>query len=368
MELKYGLKATEGKAGIEKHLQDFECTLKGSKDFLEDMSLLIESKKKLKLIDSNCKVDKNLDSPIFDLIIKGTEKDYTTIKNMNMALYKFTLESNSTNDTYKFKMDVRPGGNSVDYKIYSLIDDMSTTISDGKVVVNKGCYPYPFNKSTGKPNLNNTLLFRHIMDNKLESLFDGNGSTRPTQININDTTLNNRNVYYVAIPNDLNNAYENNTTNSNNLLKSVSISKLINVKTLKNFYPLNLKANPDGCNDVLDANGNYTTTITLEGVNQESINNIVGKRFKLRFYANKNDNIILYETSVTATSNKNIVWKPTLNERSQIGIKHNETTNNDDITVLYADYEATIISDNITSPSYYNTIEIPVKFKNNKAS
>lgn len=109
MELKYGLKATEGKAGIEKHLKDFECTLKGSKDFLEDMSLLIESKKKLKLIDSNCKVDKNLESPVFDLIIKGSEKDYTTIKNEYKTEISNNLISNiiwldENNDSFKLKL------------------------------------------------------------------------------------------------------------------------------------------------------------------------------------------------------------------------------------------------------------------------
>jgi len=109
MELKYGLKATEGKAGIEKHLQDFELTLKGSKDFLEDMSLLIESKKKLKLIDSNCKVDKNLESPVFDLIIKGSEKDYTTIKNEYKTKIANKRISNiiwldENNDSFKLKL------------------------------------------------------------------------------------------------------------------------------------------------------------------------------------------------------------------------------------------------------------------------
>lgn len=111
MELKYGLKATKGNAGIEKHLEDFKCTLKGkgSKDFLEDMSLLIESKKKLKLIDSNCKVDKNLESPIFDLIIKGTEKDYTTIKNEYKTEISNNLISNiiwldENNDSFKLKL------------------------------------------------------------------------------------------------------------------------------------------------------------------------------------------------------------------------------------------------------------------------
>lgn len=105
MELKYGLKATEGKAGIEKHLNDFvECTSKGSKDFLEDMSLLIESKKKLKLIDSNCKVDKNLESPVFDLIIKGSEKDYTTIKNKYKTEISNIIWLDENNDSFKLKL------------------------------------------------------------------------------------------------------------------------------------------------------------------------------------------------------------------------------------------------------------------------
>lgn len=76
LELKYRFQATEGDAGIEQHILDFEKTIgKDSKgDFVSEMYDLVESKKELGLIDCQCNVDIHK-KPVFDLIFRGTEQD-----------------------------------------------------------------------------------------------------------------------------------------------------------------------------------------------------------------------------------------------------------------------------------------------------
>lgn len=282
-------------------------------------------------------------------------EDSTSCKVNNAALHTFSVDTSSSNESYSFSMYVR--SNSNDYKIYSIIDSESIDKS-GKI--NVGCYKYPFDQ--GKPVLQDTLLFRHIIDGKIKSFFDGDGVVVPTKISIDDEMLAGNDVYYVAIPNDIS---VTNTTNSNNILKTVSISKKIQVETLKQFYPLELTSVENECTDVLTKDGTFTTTISLTGKTKESIANIVGKRFKLRFFKNKGDSTPIYETTVAPNANNRIVWKPTADERIRIGLLHNKDTQSQEVTQLHMDYEATIIDKNITSPSYYNPITIPVKFINN---
>lgn len=286
--------------------------------------------------------------------------DKTSVVNDSVVFFNFVLKTNVVNNTFAFKMEVNTNNNSSDYKIYSIIDDVATTESDGKITINKGCYPYPFDKKMGKPTIENTLLFRHIMEGKIESVFDGSGSTRATQeITINNPTLGNRNVYYIAIPNYSKSTSNNKTTNINSILKPVSISKLVNVKTLQHFYPLELVADSDLCVDKLNADGTYSTTITLNGKDDNSINNIVGKRFKLRFL---DDNKSVKHEIVVTPTNNNIVLNLSSDDRLKIGITNNKETSNGNIIDLTMDYEATIIETNEVSPSYYNPISIPLKF------
>lgn len=76
LELKYRFQATEGDAGVEQHILDFEKTIgKDAKgDFVSEMSNLVESKKKLGLIDNRCNVDKTK-KPVFDLVFRGSKHD-----------------------------------------------------------------------------------------------------------------------------------------------------------------------------------------------------------------------------------------------------------------------------------------------------
>lgn len=83
LELKYRFQATEGDAGVEQHILDFEKTIgKDAKgDFVSEMSDLVESKKKLGLIDKRCNVDKSK-KPVFDLVFRGTKQDVSRFEKL----------------------------------------------------------------------------------------------------------------------------------------------------------------------------------------------------------------------------------------------------------------------------------------------
>lgn len=282
-----------------------------------------------------------------------TYEDSTTIKNDNLKFFNFTISTRLLNNQYSIKVNIKNDNPLVtNYKIYSIID--------APVGEENGCYPYPFNKSNGSPIMANTLLFRHIMDGNLKSYFDGNGTTSPKEISISDKNLKSRNLYYIAIPD-----YDKEsitTTNVNNILKSITISSLIDFKMLNKFYPLNLSFNEESCTDTLTKDGNFITSITLFGRDTESINNIPGKTFTLRFYSDNKKSEIVYTKTIEPELNKELVWKPTIAERTKIGIKNNEYTANGEITKIYFDYKATIMSENISSPAFYELIELPIKF------
>lgn len=282
----------------------------------------------------------------------ATYEDSTTIKNDNLKFFNFIISTRLINNKYSIKVNIDKDNPLVtNYKIYSIIDGP---------VSEKGCYPYPFNKSNGSPIMANTLLFRHIMDGKLISYFDGEGTTSPKEISISEEKLKSRNLYYIAIPDY--NKESITTTNVNNILKSVTISSLIDFKMLNKFYPLNLSFNKESCTDTLTKDGNFITSITLFGRDTESINNIPGKTFTLRFYSDNKKSKIVYTKTIEPELNKELVWKPDISERAKIGIKNNESTENGEITKIYFDYKATIISENISSPAFYDLIELPIKF------
>jgi hypothetical protein len=281
-----------------------------------------------------------------------TYENSTTIKNDNLKFFNFTISTRLVNNQYSIKVNIKNDNPLVtNYKIYSIIDGPAEK---------NGCYPYPFNKSNGSPIMANTLLFRHIMDGNLKSYFDGNGTTSPKEISISDENLKSRNLYYIAIPD-----YDKEsitTTNVNNILKSVTISSLIDFKTLNKFYPLNLSFNEQFCTDTLTKDGNFITSIKLFGRDIASINNISGKTFTLRFYSDNKKSEIVYTKTIEPELNEELVWKPTITERAKIGIRHNESTSNGTITNIYFDYKATIMSENISSPAFYDLIELPIKF------
>ena len=159
--------------------------------------------------------------------------DSTTVKNDNISLCTFVLETDTTSEVPTFNMSVKSNSD-VEYRIYPIIDSPATTEIDGVITVNKGCYPYPLKNDNGQPDIANTLLFRHIMEGVIESVFDYDESDLPIAIAVDDDRLNEKNVYYIAIPVFDETIVNEKTTNTNSILKSVSISKLIDVKTIGN--------------------------------------------------------------------------------------------------------------------------------------
>lgn len=82
LELKYKFKATEGDAGVDVHISDFEKTiakdLKG--EFRQEIKNLVEKKKELGLLKITQKVDDSL-KPVFDLVFMGSKRDSTIFEN-----------------------------------------------------------------------------------------------------------------------------------------------------------------------------------------------------------------------------------------------------------------------------------------------
>ena len=287
-----------------------------------------------------------------------TYTDSTYILQNEMALYKFIGEGEYTSGGYKFRMNVKTGTAS-NYKLYALINS-----SENK----DGCYNYPFSQKDGSPSIQNTKLFRHIMDGSLKDIFGKNGVTsNPDYFNSSDTLVAGKQVYYIAIPEKSEvDAVEKSA--NDNIFKSVSISKLINVESLNKFYPLNLKADTSRCTDILKNNSSYQTTITLIAMDERSKGNISGKRFKIQFYDSKKGDKLLYETTVYPNKNSEVVLNLTVDERQKIGIKHDESTSDGSETEIFFDYETVISSSGETSPTSYGIKSCIIKFKNEMTS
>lgn len=285
-------------------------------------------------------------------------EDNTSIKSNNMALYNFVMSTKLNEGVLSFKMDVPSTAGATSYKLFALID------SDDNV--ENGCYKYPFSKYTNKPNITDSLLFRKIINGTLSSPFTKNGYQKTNFISSdNDLLKGGKGVYYVAIPDYSTDS--DTKSNVNNVFKSVSISKLIDVGTLQKYYPLELVADNEYCTDILNNDGTFKTTLTIKCNDEQSRANIVNKRITLYFYADKKMNNLLYSTVISPNADKKIVWEPTLSEREKLGIKNTETTTNE-TTILYFNYKAEIPSENTESPSLYGVRSMSVKFINNKTT
>jgi hypothetical protein len=283
-------------------------------------------------------------------------EDSTSIKSNNMALYSFVMDTKLTNGILEFKMDIPPTVGATSYKLFALIN--------GDNDVTNGCYKYPFSQGTNKPNITDTLLFRKIINGTLTSPFTKNGHTKNQFIPSNHDLLSGgKGVYYVAIPDYPTDA--DTTSNENNVFKSVSVSKLINVEELQKYYPLELVAENDKCADILNADGTFKTTLTIICDDEQSRANIANKRITLYFYDNEKMDNLLYSIVINPNADKKIVWEPTSSEREKIGIKNTMDSTNE-TTILYFNYKAEIPSENSESPSMYGIRKMFVKFINNK--
>ena len=276
-----------------------------------------------------------------------TYKDETSIKQEGLSLHDFTLEPILSSDNeYRFIMDVVNPDNKHYYDLYALIDDNSG---------NDGHYPYPFEK--GSPTIVNTKLFRNIMSGNIKSVFNTSEA-----FSIYDEKLNNKNLYYIAIPNDGKNKVVTTKSNNNSILKAVSISKLIDIAKLKGFYPLELTYDETRTHDIYD-NGVFTTTVTLIGQDDKSKKNIEGKNFKVKIYNDEKGTNLLHEVTLSANNNE-VRWNLTAYDREKLGITNNVNTPTGVYYTCYYRYTSVIRETEESSPSSYKLRPLHIVFIN----
>lgn len=279
-------------------------------------------------------------------------EDSTSVKNTDICLFKFELESILISGKYSFRM--KPTTSYSDkYDFFAIID------SDENI---KGHYPYPFDNVKGVPTITNTKLFKNILTDKVESVFmkKNTPAKENPYIMFDDERLNGKNVYYVMVPTVKNDECIE-SSNEHSVLKAVTISRLIHVDSIQEFYPLNLTYNQDLCADVLKLNGTFKTTVVLQAEDDKSYKNIPGKYFTIRFYKNETDIIPSLTKTVQPNGDNELVMNLTGDDRIKIGLTNDSTTTTSSM-LFYFDYDATIISSNITSPTTYGRKKLVIKF------
>jgi hypothetical protein len=261
-------------------------------------------------INGNLKIGTNLE------INDTSYVDETSISNDGLILFNF-------NNEYKLvdgNLHLRKTINSNNATIYILKDND---------------YKYPID-DYGNPAITNTRLFRSIVDNSISGL-----SIKTDEFidisNFND----NDSLYWIALP-----AKDGNIKRSiaDNVLKSVTLSELVNIKELKAFYPLNLDNNV--CTNILNTDNTFTTTMNLSCSDNISKVNMNNKEFIITFYDDENGKNKLFEVNVTpngATSQINYRFKSY--ERELLGFYGNNNPQ-----ILYFDY--------ITKMEKNNTVKI----------
>jgi hypothetical protein len=181
------------------------------------------------------------------------------------------------------------------------------------------------------------------------------------EINNQEIPFDVQKVYYIAIP-KISDVSTIEKSVDDNIFKSISISRLIDVARLNNFYPLELKTKKDACIDTVNDDGTYVSRITLVGETSDSTANIEGKRFTLKFYADKKGENLLLTVIKTPNGNKEIIFNPTSDEREKLGLHSVAETST---ISLYYDYEVEIISDGTKSPSSYGIRECKIAVTRN---
>ena len=172
-----------------------------------------------------------------------TYSNYTSSSRSELELFKFNFKTKKYNDKYYIKMEESRPNYSTKCDLYCVFDS------------DENGYKYPWN---GKSVDVDDKLFRDLMNNSIKSS-TGITTTSIEQVNgyIDVNLANNENsgkIFYIAVPNN-----EDNLTNSSNdesKIKGISISNLINLKSLSKFYPLSI--NIDGT-DSLTTSGKYST-------------------------------------------------------------------------------------------------------------
>ena len=262
--------------------------------------------------------------------LKYEENDYIdeiSISNNSLALFNFDTDYKIENN----ELQIRKIINSSNANVY---------------IVKDKDYPYPMNEY-GEPTITNTKLFRNIVNNSINSLsYDKNEYIDLSKCD------DDSNLYWIALPDRKGDII---TSINDNILKSVTISELVNVKELKSFYPLDLNKNT--CTTILKSNGTYETKMELRCEDTISKSNMSGKEFTITFYKEESGKNKIHEITLTPNSSM-ISYKFTTNDRELLGIE-----NNDKEKVLYFNYNTKIIESNTVCPIPYGMRKMVVKFE-----
>lgn len=196
-------------------------------------------------------------------------KDNTNISRNNLRLYSFTLSGESKNNSYYIWMKLNNAD--ADYETYIVYDDATTG------------YLYPLKNGEVDVNSLNKLQNDLINGTITASTFS-NGLVEGGKINLSKAS--DGKVYYIAV--NKNNEKENGSkSNKLSILKGISISNVINLKTMGAFYPLDV--NVTG-RYTKTSSGEYQIEMTVKSTGDtKSIENFKNKTYNFTFYKMESD-------------------------------------------------------------------------------
>lgn len=248
---------------------------------------------------------------------KHEEEDLNYSDNTNatrgaMEFFTFTMTGTTIDDKYCVSMSVNlNNSNNTKYTTIALFDDETNG------------YKYPLLGDTPNisPKLQYALMNNDIKPSNLGNLVIGDG-----YIDINAVSKNEKSLYYIALPD--NTVELTNTSHPENKVKAISVSNLIDLNNLSNFYPLEIVAT---ANDVLQSDGTYKTTMTIKprttsqdtNINERIVENFKNKKIVFTFY-NGNIDIIMQTITIVTGNDTSVIFDIT-GYRSILGLKGNST-------------------------------------------
>lgn len=193
--------------------------------------------------------------------------DKTTVARNAMEFFTFAMSGTVLDDKYCVSMNINVNDSTVKYQMIPVFDDETSGYK----------YPISGNSPQVSPKLLKALMDDNIKASDLGNLIVGDG-----YIDVNAVTDGMKSLYYIAIPD--NSIELTKTSNTENKIKAISVSNLIDLNTLSKFYPLEIIAT---ANDVLQSDGTYKTTMTIKPrvvTRDVDINNRITENFKNKKY------------------------------------------------------------------------------------
>lgn len=210
------------------------------------------------------------DKPIKNLSVKIGSRhlsdttlysDSTNIVKDSIEFCHFTLTGQTFGSDYCIKMNINKE-NKDDFDLYAIYDNTESG------------YPYPWNGSINV----SSLLMRDIIDGTLKEA-DLSSIETDGYINLTKVKEGTSAIYYIAV--HKNNKEYVSSSNIENKITAISVSPLIRLPNLIDFYPLNINA---VATDTLNEDGTYSTILTVTPTDSRSIDNFDGKKFVFNFY------------------------------------------------------------------------------------